>query len=99
MSHLELLLGPHVFDAFVEEIVANYSDGLDVRTVIVERPELFERALVNTMGISGSAILGEICHKICKDNSMVSALDSKPVNFARFVGIMSESNFGEVKSS
>lgn len=98
MSHLELVLGPRVFSIFIEEITTKYLEGLDARAAIIEKPELFEHAVSSTIGVAGSVILGEICHKICKDNNNLENLGSKPINLAGFIEIMTKPGLRKVNS-
>lgn len=89
LSRLRLILGSRAFDAIIEEIKANYCGVMDINTCISERPEVFERALVNIIGIAGSTILGKICDEIFKEHQPESS-NFKPINLAGFIELMSK---------
>lgn len=67
LADLEDTLGIRVFEALVTKISVDYLGGeMDVRTAIIERPDLFERAFIAILGEIGERILAYIwCAKLC----------------------------------
>jgi hypothetical protein len=58
LLRLKEILGEHAFAIFQDELEVNYlGNELSLRAAIVERPELFERALQTILGPSGLAVL------------------------------------------
>jgi RecB family endonuclease NucS len=68
LINLEDTLGIRVFEALITKISLDYLGGeMDVHTAIIERPDLFERALIGVLGCIGERILAHIwCLKLRK---------------------------------
>lgn len=64
-DNLRLIFGPIVFPALMEMMAEDYLGEIDVRTAIITRPDLFERAFVGTLGEPGKKILANICKGLC----------------------------------
>lgn len=65
LMHLKSMLGPQVTAVLLKELQENYFGAeMDVKTVIAQRPELFERALQGVLGRAGQTILVIICKKV-----------------------------------
>ena len=61
LINLENTLGIRVFDALITNISLDYLGGeMDIRTAIIERPDLFERAIIGMLGSIGERILARI---------------------------------------
>jgi hypothetical protein len=56
---LEFAFGATIFEALSEEISQEFLKGkIGVRTAIIHKPELFERAFIEILGEMGERILG-----------------------------------------
>lgn len=64
MSDLERILGSQVYDALLQEIQDTSLGGMDIKTSILQRPDLFERAFIAITGAAGAKILRHICDGI-----------------------------------
>lgn len=65
LTHIKSMLGPQVTAVLLRELQENYfGSEMDARTVIVQRPELFEKALAGVLGRAGQAILVIVCKKV-----------------------------------
>ncbi len=61
LRNLENTLGIRVFEALITKISLDYLGGeMDVRTAIIDRPDLFERAIIGMFGGTGERILAHI---------------------------------------
>ncbi len=61
LSHLEAVLGPSIFDALILWIANEYLGEMEVRTAIIKRPDLFERAFIHALGEAGEQLLKNVC--------------------------------------
>lgn len=65
LDDLKSVFGPTVFSALMLMIADDFLGEMDVRTAIMERPDLFERAFIGTLGTPGEKILADICEGLC----------------------------------
>ncbi len=57
-----------MFDALVINIVDNFFGGqMELRSAIIQRPELFENALTTAIGTAAEKILSHICQQISSE--------------------------------
>lgn len=77
LSRLESILEPDVFDILIDNMTAEYLGEMDVRTAIVKRPDLFERAFLSVLGNAGEPILKIICDEMRTQHRLKIAPYSK----------------------
>lgn len=77
LTRLEEALGPNIFDALILWIANEYLGEMEVRTAIIKRPDLFERAFIHALGEAGEALLKTICGDIHKDYALAGRQYSK----------------------
>ncbi|AIC16890.1 hypothetical protein [Nitrososphaera viennensis] len=65
LADLQAIFGARVFDALAATIVKDHLGGeMDVRTAIMQRPDLFERAFIAILGEIGERVLAFVCNKL-----------------------------------
>lgn len=63
LTDLHAVFGTRVFDTLVAMMVENHLGGeMDIRTAIMQRPDLFERAFIGILGEVGERILASVCN-------------------------------------
>lgn len=71
---LEAVFGVRVYEAIGRMLSEEYFGGeMDVRSALIHRPELFEKAFIGLLGDAGEKMLSEIWHSKLNDKF---ALDS-----------------------
>ncbi|HVX02069.1 MAG TPA: hypothetical protein VHA09_02850 [Nitrososphaera sp.] len=93
LGDLRRVFGPIVFPALMSMIADDYLGEMDVRTAIIARPDLFERAFIGTLGTPGEKILADICEglyaRFLIDKNAVGLVDTG--NLARCMAIIPKS--------
>lgn len=91
LAHLKSMLGPQVTAVLLRELQENYFGAeMDIKTVIIERPELFERAFAGVLGRAGQAILLIICKKIYSQFSLDASVTYS--NFGDLIRCMTKAS-------
>lgn len=62
LTELHAIFGTRVFDVLVAAMTENYLDGkMDIRTTMIQRQDLFERAFIGILSEAGEKILARVC--------------------------------------
>jgi hypothetical protein len=62
---LQTIFGARVFDTLAATIVEDHLGGeMDMRTAMIQRPDLFESAFIEILGGIGEKILAKACYEV-----------------------------------
>jgi hypothetical protein len=94
LINLQETFGWSVYDVLVKKITDDYlGNEMDIRTAIVQRPDLFERGFIGLIGPLAEKFLLDICDKIRLDFCLGDAIRySKKGDFAKYMAIATRSN-------
>lgn len=75
LAKLEQILGSRVFNTLVAKIYQDYLGAeMQVRTAIIQRPDLFERAFTGMLGEMGERVLETVFHRLHAELRLDSAI-------------------------
>lgn len=67
LNDLQVVFGSRIFDLLAATIVKDHIGGEmmgDIRMVVIQRPDLFERAFIEMLGEAGEKILMSMCNRL-----------------------------------
>ncbi len=88
LQNIKDVLGPEVYDVIMTRIAEDYLDPeMDIRTAVMQRPDIFEGALVELLGQMGEILLVKMCQDIGLDDSLHY---SRPGDLAKCMAMMAK---------
>ncbi|HVT62035.1 MAG TPA: hypothetical protein VHD33_00910 [Legionellaceae bacterium] len=90
LQNLRDRLGEEVYSVIMKRVVKDYlgNNTDDLRSAMIQRPEIFESALVDLLGQVGRILLAKACEDIKIENGLFYY--SKPGDLAKCMALVSK---------
>jgi hypothetical protein len=87
LSNLKEIFGWSAYDMLTRKIMRDYlNNKMDIRTAMIEHPDIFERAFIGLIGPLGEKFLANICKKMQSDLNLSQDISySKVGGFAKYI--------------